>query len=210
MRSSVHRVVTVAALFMTGLVVPVYGGSDAEVWTYGGAFDLAIPADPDATRGWMDEAIIEVPDHLLIQDVDVSLSVTHTNIFDLQLFVTSPAGTTVLLNSYDPLGGFFEGADYQGTVFDDEAETSIVDGDAPFAGRFRPLASEGLAAFDGEDAFGLWQLDIYDAHYLDTGSLNAFGLTVTTPEPATGLILLAGLAIVGLSARRRCRRGGRV
>ncbi|MHC4520557.1 MAG: PEP-CTERM sorting domain-containing protein, partial [Planctomycetota bacterium] len=90
-----------------------------------------------------------------------------------------------------------------GTVFDDEAETSIADGTAPFSGRFRPLASEGLAAFDGEDAFGLWQLDIYDAYHLDTGSLSAFGLTITTPEPATGLILLAGLAIVGLSGRRR-------
>jgi hypothetical protein len=29
------------------------------VWFYGGSFDLAIPADPEATRGWMDDAIIE-------------------------------------------------------------------------------------------------------------------------------------------------------
>jgi subtilisin-like proprotein convertase family protein len=188
---------------MLGFGVPLGTASAEETFSYGGAFDLAIPADPEATAGWMDTAIIEVPDHLIIQDLDVSVSVTHTNAFDLQLSLTSPAGTTVLLSYFDPQGDFFAGDNYEKTVFDDEAVVSITDGAPPFTGWFQPVASEGLAAFDGEDAFGLWQLDIYDAYYLDTGTLDACFLTITVPEPATALVLLAGLGLARFAARRR-------
>jgi len=204
MRRYVGCVVGLVALSTLGFVFPLRTISAEETWCYGGDFDLAVPADPESTAGWMDAAIIEVPDHLIIQDLDVSLSVTHTNVFDLQLFLTSPSGTTVLLSSFDPLDSFFAGEDYEQTVFDDEAVVSIADGTAPFEGRFRPVAPEGLAVFDGEDAFGQWRLEIYDAYYLDTGTLDAFGLTITAPEPATFVVLLSGLGLV----RAWRRRGG--
>jgi hypothetical protein len=131
------------------------GSAGAEpVLCYGGSFDLPIPADADATRGWMQDAIIDVSDHHIILDLDVVVSLTHTQVFDLQLRITSPSGTTVVLNMYDPFTDYFEGADYCNTVFDDEASVSITDGEAPFEGRFRPVDAEGLSAFDGEDAFG--------------------------------------------------------
>ena len=205
MKTYVRRIGGFAVLLMLGFVVPLGTISAEETFSYGGAFDLAIPADPGATAGWMDTAIIEVPDHLIIQDLDVSVSVTHTNVFDLQLSLTSPAGTTVLLSYFDPLDEFFVGGNYQQTIFDDEAGDSITDGTPPFAGRFQPVASEGLAAFDGEDAFGLWRLDIYDAYYIDTGTLDAYGLTITTPEPTTVLVLLSGLGVARFAARRRVR-----
>ena len=169
---------------------------------YNGSFDLPIPADTSATRGWMDDAVIEVPDHHTIVDLDVAVSLTHANVFDLQLLLTSPSGTTVVLNMYDPFSEYFEGADYCNTIFDDEALISIRDGAAPFEGRFRPLDPAGLAAFDGEDAFGLWRLRIYDAYYMDTGSLESFGLIITTmsdiatvpaPAPTATVLVLLGL-----------------
>ena len=185
------------------LGVAVGTGRSETVWFYGGSFDLAIPADPEATRGWMDDAVIEVPDHLTIVDLDVGVSLTHTQVFDLRLSLTSPSGTTVLLNSYDPFTGYFEGADYQGTVFDDEATVSIADALPPFEGRYRPVTDAALSAFDGEDAHGTWRLQIYDAYALDAGALRAFGLVITTPEPATAVILLVGLGIAGLASPRR-------
>lgn len=203
MRTYAHCIIGFAVLLVFGFGVPLGTTSAEETFSYGGAFDLAIPADPEATVGWMDTAIIEVPDHLIIQDLDVSVSVTHTNAFDLQLSLTSPAGTTVLLSYFDPQGDFFAGDNYEQTVFDDEAVVSIKDGVPPFVGWFQPVAPEGLAAFDGEDAFGLWQLDIYDAYYLDTGTLEACFLTVTVPEPATALVLLAGLGLARFASRRR-------
>jgi subtilisin-like proprotein convertase family protein len=151
----------------------------------------------------MADAVLEVPDHLIVRDLDVSVSVTHTKVFDLRLLLTSPAGTTVLLNSYDPFTGYFEGQDYQGTVFDDEAPVSIADGQAPFEGRYRPSDEAALSAFDGEDAFGAWRLQIYDAHYVDTGVLEAFGLTITTPEPASAVLLLVGLGLARFARRRQ-------
>ena len=203
MRRSAYCAVGVTVSALLAFTAPAWGDSDVEVWSYGGAFNLAIPAESGTTRGWMDVAIIEVPDHLVIEDLDVILSVTHPNVFDLQLSLTSPSGTTLLLSRFDPFDGFFEGADYQGTVFDDEAGIHIIDGAPPFEGAYRPLGDEGLAVFDGEDAFGQWRLEIYDAYYLDAGTLDSFVLTISAPEPATIAIVLAGLGLVRFSARRR-------
>jgi len=200
-RAESAPLVIVSVLLMGAIAV---GTGHAEtVWFYGGSFDLAIPADPEATKGWMDDAIVEIPDHFIIEDLDVGVSLIHTKVFDLRLSLTSPSGTTVLLNSYDPFTGYFEGQDYRRTIFDDEAVASIADVLAPFEGRYRPANDAALSAFDGEDAFGAWHLRIYDAHHVDTGSLQAFGLAITTPEPATAVILLVGLGFAGLSGSRR-------
>lgn len=177
------------------------------VWTYGWPFDLSIPGDSDETEGWMDDAIINVPAHFTVQDVDVMVDLTHTLVFDLKLEITSPSGTTVVLNMYDPFYDYFEGQNYEGTIFDDEAEVSISDGEAPFTGRFRPVDLEGLSAFDGEDAYGVWTLSIFDAFVGDTGTLTYFAVALTTPEPATAVLLLAGIGLI--KRRRSARRTGR-
>jgi len=186
------------------LVVAVWPGAvhADPVVSYEDPFDLPIPADSDATKGSMADAIIDVSDHCIILDLDVVVSVSHTQVFDLQLRITSPSGTTVVLNMYDPFNDYFEGADYSNTVFDDEASVSISEGQPPFEGRFRPIDIEGLSAFDGEDAFGQWHLQIYDAYYMDTGSLTFCELVITAPEPSAALLLLLG---AGLLRRRRQR-----
>ncbi len=168
------------------------------VLTYGGSFEQPIPADPEATQGWMEDAIITVTDHIVVTDLDVGINLRHTGVFDLKLSVTSPSGTTVLLNMYDPFFGYFDGDNYQSTTFDDEASLSITEGQAPFPGSYRPL--DALSAFDGEDAYGDWHLEIYDGWPMDNGMLTSFRLVITTPEPATGILLLLG---AGLWRRRR-------
>ncbi len=188
-------------LILFGAWTPAVRVQGEIVRFYGGQFDLLIPADADASKGWMEDAIIEVPHHLTVDDLDVSVSLTHANVFDLQLYVQSPSGTQVLLNMYDPFTDYFEGADYRDTIFDDEADVLIGQASAPFQGRFMPL--ESLAAFDGEDAYGQWRLCIYDAAYMDTGRLDAFGLAVTVPEPATAAFVLLGVGLAGFCRRFR-------
>ena len=117
MRVCTHSIVMLLVCLLLGLGLPVRAGRAALVRCYERSFDLDIPADPNATKGWTEDALIEVPDHFTIADLNVSVRLTHTNVFDLQLYVTSPSGTTVLLNSYDPFTEYFEGADYRGDGF---------------------------------------------------------------------------------------------
>jgi len=203
MRLRANPVPGVVAVILLSLGLPLRAGYAELVWSYSSSFDRAIPADPEATMGWMEDAVIIVPDHLIITDLDVSVSLTHEKVFDLQLTITSPSGTSVVLNSYDPFTEYFDGANYRQTVFDDEAEVSISEALPPFTGRYRADANDALAAFDGEDAYGGWRLQIYDAHYVHTGSLDAFGVTITTPEPATAALLLGGLGLARFARQRR-------
>jgi subtilisin-like proprotein convertase family protein len=167
----------------------------APVRIYHADFNSPIPSpddpDSDAGRGWMQDAIIDVPDHFTILDLDIGINITHASAFDLQIFLQSPAGTNLLLNMYN-FDEFFEGADYADTIFDDEALATIEQGKAPFNGRFKPRAPNLLDAFDGEDTFGQWRLRIYDAYIYDTGRLKNFKLFITVPEPASlSLFVLA-------------------
>lgn len=196
-------VLIVAFLHLGQVADPAYAEL---VWFYGGSFDNAIPADPEASKGWMSDAIITICEHHTIHDLNVSVSLTHANVFDLQLTVVSPSGTRVVLNAYDPFTEYFEGANYTRTVFDDEATRSITEATAPFTGSLRPRSDGALSAFDGEDAFGEWHLRIYDSAYADTGHLDAFGVTITTPEPTTALLVLAGLGLLRSKRRHGVRR----
>ncbi|GAF69404.1 unnamed protein product [marine sediment metagenome] len=192
----------VAVLLGVGAMsFPVFAN---EVYTYSGDFNLQIPAEPDTSKGWMEDAVIEIDRHVTIFDLDVGITLTHSSVFDLQISLQSPEGTTVLLNKYD-FSEFFQGADYSQTVFDDESQVPIGQAEPPFTGRFRPNTSDSLELFDGQDAYGPWHLQIYDAYYADTGTLESFELTLTVPEPATValLVLGAGLAVLLRPRRRR-------
>jgi subtilisin-like proprotein convertase family protein len=174
----------------------------AQSFTFGGSFNLRIPADPCQSKGSMNDAVVEVPNHLTIYDLDVAVDITHSKDFDLQIFLQSPSGTRICLNAYTGLNDYFNGANYTGTIFDDHAQTPIEDATAPFAGRFKPKAGYFLSAFNGSDAFGQWRLQIDDACYADTGTLNSFQLTIAIPELSTIVLLVFGSVL----ARTRKKR----
>ena len=174
-----------------------------ELYKYEGEFNLQIPADPDSGKGWMADAVIEIDCHLTILDLDVGITLTHSSVFDLQIYLQSPDGTTLSLNKYNPFYEYFDGEDYTQTVFDDEAQTPISQAQPPFTGRFRPDAGNLLEIFDHQDAYGPWHLQIYDAYPPDIGTLDSFELTITTPEPATVVLLALGTAFAALLRPRR-------
>ena len=170
------------------------------VRTYGGQYDLRIPADPEAGKGWMHDAVVDVPDHFDIYDVDVRISLTHTCVFDLKIFLQSPAGTRICLISYNPyLNEYFVGENYTQTVFDDEAEIPINQGKPPFTGRFRPR-EDHLAVFDGEDAFGLWRLQILDAWDANIGNFNSFELIISPKPIVPPTVMTLGANVQGKTA----------
>jgi hypothetical protein len=180
----------------TAVLLPTNGTTITYV--YDGPF-RPIPADTNSNIGPMDDAVIDVPDHFIIADVDVALDIVHTNVIDLQMILKGPAGQEIFLNVYEDPNGFIKAQNYSGTVFDDEAELAIEQGSAPFTGSFRPKEGNFLSAFDGTDAFGQWRLCIDDLYYDDSGYLENFELRFTVPEPATFMLF----ALAGLFLRRR-------
>ena len=166
---------------------------------YTGSFDLRIPAEPATGHAWMNDAVIEVPVSFDVIDLDVEITLTHTSVFDLQLFLEGPDSTRLTLNYYDPADEFFEGEDYTGTIFDDEADIPIESGQAPFTGRFRPRAPAELSIFDARDPQGFWTIQIYDAWYNNIGALEEVKLIFQTPEPAVFVLLLLGIPLTRLT-----------
>src|SRR5512135_672826 len=95
-----------------------------QTFYYEDRFRLPIPAGAGDTKGWMDDAILNVPDRIIIADLDVMIDLTHTSICDLQLSLKGPLGDEVLLNAYDLADGYLPGGDYDQTILDDEADTA--------------------------------------------------------------------------------------
>jgi subtilisin-like proprotein convertase family protein len=178
------------------------------VYTFGANFNLKIPADPAATRGWMQNAVICVPSHMLICDLDVLVDIRHPSAVDLQLSLQGPGGQSIMLSVGDPYEQYSEGQDYDSTVFDDEATVRIQDAMAPFSGSFQPL--HALAAFDGQDAYGIWQLQVLDMCYGHRGILDSFILRIAVLPPAETLPVPApaacGLAVLGMALTATGRR----
>ena len=129
---------------------------------------------------------------------------THGAFFDLQIILQSPAGTNITLNLAGNFAFIVRDEDNRLTtvggsaqfVFDDEAGLSIEQAAEPFTDSYRPAWT--LSSFDNEDAYGPWRLQIHDRLEADTGTLNSFELIITTPEPATAILLILGIALLRL------------
>ncbi|MBI4719242.1 MAG: proprotein convertase P-domain-containing protein [Planctomycetes bacterium] len=127
-----------------------------------------------------------------IRKVTVATDITHPQNADLDITLTSPAGTTVTLTTDN--GGPNDNA-FAGTVWDDDADPGNP---APY--NFPNLSSnlvtdtaytnlvakptlvpeEPLAAFNGEDPNGTWTLTIGDDASPNSGTLNSWSIEVTT------------------------------
>jgi subtilisin-like proprotein convertase family protein len=117
-------------------------------------------------------------------DLDLNLDITHTFPGDLDITLTSPAGSTVVVSTDN--GG---GSDdvFAGTLFDDQAGAGneVTDFVYSTGVTATPLIVEGtLDRFRGEDPNGTWTLTVGDDAGGDTGALNAWSLDVTTLDAA--------------------------
>jgi subtilisin-like proprotein convertase family protein len=114
-----------------------------------------------------------------VQDVGVTLNLTHPDVSQVKAYLTSPVGSKVLLAANGA------GANFTGTTFDDEATTKFSAGSAPYTAFFKPV--EPLARFDGEDGNGNWTLTIQDTATGSTGTLNSWSLGIVAPTKVDSL-----------------------
>jgi subtilisin-like proprotein convertase family protein len=143
-----------------------------------------------------------------ILDLNVTVEITGGHMEDLDLFLTSPGGTTVQFrrNFWTP---FLHQDPPLSATFDDQAAAThdSQPADSPVIGTFQPFAA--LSVFNGQQLAGLWTLTILDTFVPDEGddllswSITGRVETDQVPEPAT-LGLFAG-ALGWFAVRRRQR-----
>jgi cysteine-rich repeat protein len=122
-----------------------------------------------------------------VEDVNVTLDITHPNAADLDLFLTAPSGRRIDLVT--DVGGGNDDL-YRGTTFDDQAGTPVADLPLPTSGTaFTAVVPEGaLAAFLGEDPNGTWTLTAVDDSSGNTGTLTGWTLTVRASTCGDGVV----------------------
>lgn len=166
---------------------------------------------------------INVAGQGLITSITVDLfGFTHTFPDDVNVLLVSPTGTAVDLMGDAGGTGDIINVDL---TFDDAAATAIPDGAQLSSGTYRPFqygaqdyslggggAPAGpyqslLASLIGQNPNGDWRLFVFDDAGGDVGSLSGWALNINgtsaIPEPATTVMMAAGLALCALSLRRR-------
>jgi len=110
--------------------------------------------------------------------VSATVSITHPNGAQLDVFLTSPAGTRIDLAT--DLGNGVADV-YQETTFSDAADAPISDVTTPMAGEtYGTVIPEGsLGAFLGENPNGTWTLTVVDDTGGTTGKLDGWTLHLT-------------------------------
>lgn len=115
---------------------------------------------------------LDVYDKAIIEDLNVNVSIKHSYVEDLSLFLIAPDETKVKLTQN--LGGYQD--DYLQTVFDQESSESIVFGLPPFTGSYRPIGD--LSSMNGKNLNGRWILEVEDnfGNFI-SGLLTEFSIT---------------------------------
>ena len=96
---------------------------------------------------------------------NVLLNITTDHPQTLQISLTSPEGTTILLSAFNGAGG----QNYTNTNFTNWAWNSITTGTAPFTGNFAPQSGT-LNDFAGESADGTWTVTVIDTACANGGT----------------------------------------
>ena len=160
-------------------------GCNTTTSTFQNATAVAIPTGP----GVVTSTIVVAGASPYLLDLNLTTQIQHTFAGDLDVTLTSPAGTVVTLTSDNGAGNDDV---FNGTVWDDSANPA---GQVPYTTNnglvtdhayvnlttATPLVpEEAMGAFIGEDPNGTWTLTLSDDAAGDGGNLNGWSLDVTT------------------------------
>lgn len=159
--------------------------------TYASGNNISIP---DNTPTGVDIPIVVSGSGTSIDDVNLSLDMTHTWVGDLVVTLTSPDGTSAVVFDRPgvPLSTFGCSNNNVSASFDDDATLSAMDleddcdgSDPAIAGNYQPL--NPFSVFNGENPNGTWLLNVADNAGGDIGELVSAELEICTP-PCTPMI----------------------
>jgi len=140
----------------------------------------AAPAAPIISNDPAVISTITITDSQIITDANVDININHTWVSDLDIELTSPAGTSVLI-----FDGGADGCSSDDIVltFDDESANALSSGcqgglDDPAFTEADYMPSNALSAFDGEDTAGDWTISVVDGVGGDDGTFNSWSLNL--------------------------------
>lgn len=176
-----------------------------------------VTAIPDGPGGNASSEILVSTPNSYLWDLDMTTAITHTFAADLEITLTSPAGTMVVITTDN--GGGNDDV-FNGTLWDDSAGTPVTDAIFANGVAATPLVpEEAMGAFIGENPNGTWTLSITDDAGLDIGNLNSWSLDVQTctgiipanPVPVLNfywLLLLAAVVVLAVGGYLRFAPAG--
>ena len=136
--------------------------------------DVAISMDDINTPYEME---LYVAEDAIIADIDIKVSINHTWVEDLGIYLITPNGSSIPLSLFNGNSG----DNYNQTIFDQEASISITNGVAPFSGNYIP--QEDLSSLYGTSTQGTWKLRVIDAYEEDKGILKSFEIAFCVEGP---------------------------
>ncbi len=128
----------------------------------------------------------DIPISSTITNVNIEVNIDHTWRADLDINLTSPAGTTVDLTSDNG-----NSSDNLYVLFKDSAAISIVDDNQNHTSVVERQSEQPLSAFNGENSNGIWTLTVCDDAARDTGTYNYGILTIYNADPVSPPVVTA-------------------
>ena len=129
---------------------------------------------PDANPSGI-ESVITVSDDFEVTDVNLNLDLTHTWLWDLQIYLKAPNGEEALI--YDKSCGS-SGVQRQGinAVFDDAVSVSVCNNNSipAISGATKPMSL--LSILNGGSSQGDWTLRVIDNSSGDVGTINSWSI----------------------------------
>ena len=130
---------------------------------------------------------IQVDEAFEIADINVQLSISHAAPTQLDAFLVAPSGKRVEL--FTGADKEWEGANFDETLFDDEAASSIAQASPPFRGTLSPegaatAGKQGLSGIYGEPSEGVWRLFVPATRSDRAGLLHGWSLLLV-PKPGS-------------------------
>jgi len=126
-------------------------------------------------------SFIQVAESFAIEEVKVSVNITHTWVGDLTITLQSPNGTLIELIS----GSCASGDDMSVTFVDSGNTINCLPSTPVLSGLVRP--TQALSGLISENSTGTWKLIVEDDGPQDTGILNSWSLELCTSEPVLGI-----------------------
>ncbi len=118
---------------------------------------------------------LNVADDLGIADLDVRINLSAPDVSFLSAALIAPTGAR---SSLVPMAGGAQGTDFVGTIFSDEAPSTLPSGSPPYTGTFRP--DTPLSVMDSQSTRGTWTLEVTS---LFGGTIDGWSLMVVPTPP---------------------------